>query len=507
MDLQIFLALSAASFAAVVIGQMVINETHRVPGSGRMFALLSVVILVAAAGYWLVPDIYGFLTVLALALVYAPGLLMLRASREMLAGRSTEAARFARFASLLRPDRDNRFSAGLFAALAEPTPQRRIDAMAGLKARATPPQALMVELQTLRQRNDWPGVVEFLRANPVPLPGDGINFPIRALGETGQLDALVQTYLGHRTTLGRTQLPILMVLSFCGRVAAVDALLPTIRLLPPVSKTFWYATALQAAGRFDEARRRLESVDQSSLTDIQREMIVSRLERPVVDAAPLLSPGAAYQLDLMAARVRRDAPLRRPDWRRTPLTYVLIMANCLMFAVEVSRGDSQDTVNLVDLGALWPPYVVDQHEWWRLVSAMFLHAGSEHLISNMFALWVLGRFVEIGMGTWRMAVVYAVGGLISMAGVVGLTEAGLSEPNVLVGASGAIFALLGAIALQRLTDFLATRTIADRRNLTMVGMVLVLQAAIDLALPQISFAAHLIGLLAGAALGWVLGRR
>ncbi|GLS23415.1 hypothetical protein GCM10007874_64360 [Labrys miyagiensis] len=507
MDLQIFLALSAASFAAVVIGQMVITESHRVPGTGRMFALLSLVILVAVAGYWLLPGVYGYLTVLALALVYAPGLLMLKAQRETIAGRSISAARLSGLAVLLHPDRTTRYTAALFSAVARPTPQERVEALTAMRSTVAGPEALMLELQILRQQGDWPGMVDFLRSHSVPLVGDAVLFPIRALGETGQLDALVQTYAAHRTTLGRSHVPLMIMLAFCGRVDAVAALLPTLSILPPVVKAFWHATALQAAGRFDEARRLLETFDPAALTDIQREMIAARLKRPVVEAAPLLSPAAAQQLDMMAMRAGRDAPLRQADWRRTPLTYLLILANCVMFGVEMFVGDSQDTQTLYDLGALWPPDVIHDQQWWRLVSAMFLHAGPEHLISNMFALWVLGRFVEIGMGTWRMAVIYGVGGLISMAGVVGLTAAGLTEPNLLVGASGAIFALLGAIALQRLTDFLATRTVADRRNLSMVGLVLVLQAGIDLALPQISFTAHLIGLLAGIALGWILKRR
>jgi rhomboid protease GluP len=91
--------------------------------------------------------------------------------------------------------------------------------------------------------------------------------------------------------------------------------------------------------------------------------------------------------------------------------------------------------------------------------------------------------------------------------VLWMMQAGWIEPNILVGASGAIFALLGAIALTRLSDYLQSRAVSDRRNLTMVGIILAIQIVIDLAVPQISFSAHGIGLVAGVVLGWLLTPR
>ncbi|MDQ0391685.1 rhomboid family intramembrane serine protease [Labrys monachus] len=233
-------------------------------------------------------------------------------------------------------------------------------------------------------------------------------------------------------------------------------------------------------------------------------MIARRLQSPVEEAAWILSPPARAHADALEMQGSHDRAPGRTSWRETPVTYGLILANCAMFAAETYRGGSQDLQTLFDLGGLWPESVLRDHEWWRLATAMFLHAGPEHLVSNMFALWVLGRFVEAAMGPLRTGLIYGVGGLASMAGVLWLTQMGLIEPNLLVGASGAIFALLGAIALRRLADFLASRAVADRRNLTLIIMVLAIQAVIDLAVPQISFTAHGIGLAVGLLLGWLL---
>jgi rhomboid protease GluP len=361
-------------------------------------------------------------------------------------------------------------------------------------------------VQILRQRNDWSGLADFLARRAVRATPELVNAAIRAFGEIGRLDAMIQAHASHAGMVvgNALQLASLMVLAFSGRVDATRLQLTAIDAMPAPVGAFWQATALQAAGRRDEARRLLDGIDPTSLDEMQRDMIAARLQAPVAEALWLLSPPARAYVDTLQTQSGRDLPLGQVTWRQTPVTYGLILANCAMFAVETFRGGSQDMQTLFDLGALWPASVLEGHEWWRLVTAMFLHAGPEHLVSNMFALWVLGRFVEAAMGPVRTAIIYGAGGLASMAGVLWLTWMGLIEPNLLVGASGAIFALLGAIALRRLADFLTSRTLADRRNLSLILMVLAIQAVIDLAVPQISFTAHGIGLAAGMLLGWLL---
>jgi rhomboid protease GluP len=507
MDLQAFLALSAASISAVMIGQLIIVESYRLPGSTRIFAMHGAVILVAALGYRFMPEFYGYPPAFVLAAIFAPGIFAARANREFLAGRNSRAALFARLAFLSHPTATMGFDARLFAALAQSTRPTRIDALECLREKAGVDRAGILELQILRQKKDWQGIIDYLRRTPVPLIGDALSFPIRALGETGQLDAMVQVYSRHRQTLGLTQLPTLTLLAFCGRVDATDSLLASNRIFPPPIRAFWQATALQAAGRGEFAQPLLASFEGGSLTSAQQDILASRLDRPAVEAASKLSPYASNFVDTLEARVRRNAGLRQATWRSTPLTYLLILANCIMFGVEWFCGDTMNAENLFDLGGLSAPAVTQDHEWWRLGTALFLHAGPEHLLSNMLALWVLGRFVESAMGSRRTALIYGLGGLISMAGVVGLMQEGFIEPDLLVGASGAIFALLGAMALARLNDFLASRHIADRRNLMLIALVLGIEAVIDLVLPQVSFSAHAIGFAAGVVLGWLLTPR
>ncbi|WP_448951442.1 rhomboid family intramembrane serine protease [Labrys neptuniae] len=505
MDLQTFLGVSAGSLSAVIIAQTFVTGAYRFPGSLRYLLAHAVVIAIAVAGFWLLPDYYGFLAAIALIAILVPGPLMNRANRELLAGHNERAAWFARAAALLHPTGQIRFTAKLFGALAEPTREARIAALERLRSGTMAGQDVVLELQVLRQKHDWQGIVDYLKRHPVPPGPDAIVFPIRALGETGQLEAMVATGARNRALFGSGDLSTLVLLAFSGRVTATDALVAARHDMPAWIKAFWQATALQAAGRGELAEPLLRGFAAATLAPAQREMLTARLDRPAQQAEGRLSLEAVAFLDTLETHVQRNVPLQRAGWRTAPLTYLLVLANCAMFGVEMLLGDSTSTENLFRLGGLWPNSVIADHEWWRLISAMFLHAGPEHLISNMLGLFLLGRMLENAIGSLRFGVIYLAGGLISMGGVFALMQAGIVEPDLLVGASGAIFALIGAIALRRLADFLATRHIADRQSLSLIAIVLVIQATIDLSLPQISFSAHGIGFVAGIALAWLLG--
>ena len=90
-------------------------------------------------------------------------------------------------------------------------------------------------------------------------------------------------------------------------------------------------------------------------------------------------------------------------------------------------------------GALFVPGGLDQGEWWRLITAAFLHASLIHLGMNMLVLWFIGAPVEQAIGRGRFLAIYIVSGLAGSAGAI------IFSPNaVTVGASGAIFGILGA---------------------------------------------------------------
>jgi membrane associated rhomboid family serine protease len=130
---------------------------------------------------------------------------------------------------------------------------------------------------------------------------------------------------------------------------------------------------------------------------------------------------------------------------------------------------------------------IDQGGFYRLLTAMFLHYGIIHLALNMYALWALGRTLEAALGPIRFAALYLI------AGIGGNVAAYIFAPNSLTaGASTAIYGLFAAyfIVLKKLG-----------RNASAVIPVIVINVALTFAIPGISIAGHLGGLVTGAICG------
>jgi membrane associated rhomboid family serine protease len=190
--------------------------------------------------------------------------------------------------------------------------------------------------------------------------------------------------------------------------------------------------------------------------------------------------------------------------RSAPAVLILIVFNVVAFLFEMSVGDSNDPEVLHRLGALEPYSVVVQHEYWRFVTALFLHGGLLHLGFNLFALYVLGPPLERSIGTKRFVICYMISGLASGAGVLGLTLMDLVQPAQLIGASGSIMGIVGAWAGFLMRDRHAPDA---KQRLANVAMIVAIQIVFDLSTPQVSMAAHLCGLIAGFLLGLILAPR
>jgi rhomboid protease GluP len=143
-------------------------------------------------------------------------------------------------------------------------------------------------------------------------------------------------------------------------------------------------------------------------------------------------------------------------------------------------------------GALIPALVA-QGETWRLLSSMFLHAGITHLALNMLSLYFLGSFVEVALGRGRFFALYLLSGI--SGGLAYLYFGGFGAPAV--GASGAIFGLLGGI----LGYSLGRGTFSWQNPL--IRQLLALNLYLGFSIPNISITAHLGGLAGGFAFGWL----
>lgn len=123
---------------------------------------------------------------------------------------------------------------------------------------------------------------------------------------------------------------------------------------------------------------------------------------------------------------------------------VLLMAvNILVWLVLCVSGDTRSAQYLFDHGAMYPPAVLEG-EWYRLFSAMFLHFGAEHLISNMFMQYFLGDMLLRALNQWKFAVIYLLAGIGgNVLSLIMMLVTG--DLAVAAGASGAIYGIIGAL--------------------------------------------------------------
>jgi membrane associated rhomboid family serine protease len=192
-------------------------------------------------------------------------------------------------------------------------------------------------------------------------------------------------------------------------------------------------------------------------------------------------------------RVRR-IPTRAPAG--VPIvTRALIAINVIVFIVETGAGASLGGGGggtVWNHGLLWGPYITQSHQYWRLLTAGFLHDGLFHILVNMLSLYWVGIVLEPAIGSVNFAAVYFASLLAGSFGALLFTP---SAPSV--GASGAIFGIFGALIV-----------VAHRRGIPIwqsgLGFVLVLNLIISVTFRGISIGAHLGGLVAGLIAGWLV---
>ena len=183
--------------------------------------------------------------------------------------------------------------------------------------------------------------------------------------------------------------------------------------------------------------------------------------------------------------------------RRSPVTSIQIGINLMLFIIETLAGGSTDTRVAVAFGAQATPLLA-MGQYWRLLTAMFLHFGITHLACNMISLFNLGPSLERVYGWRRFIAIYLISGLAGNL-TTWYIELIRGDYAISAGASGAIFGLFGAyIALALIPDI--------RRKLSVRGIVvtLVLNLAYGLTYPNINMAAHLGGLVGGAVTAGVM---
>ena len=132
------------------------------------------------------------------------------------------------------------------------------------------------------------------------------------------------------------------------------------------------------------------------------------------------------------------------ELRKEPVTAGLILLNILVFLIVEFTGSSQNTMHMLDCGAAFTPMIIQVGEYYRLFTCMFLHFGIEHLLNNMLVLFVLGSRLEQVIGKIKFLLIYLIGGVLGNV-ISLLIELRAQDFAVSAGASGAVFAVMGAM--------------------------------------------------------------
>jgi len=185
---------------------------------------------------------------------------------------------------------------------------------------------------------------------------------------------------------------------------------------------------------------------------------------------------------------------------RAPITFAILAVITIVFVFELLNGALTDERVLVGMGAIIPDSI-EQGQSWRLLAAMFLHASWLHWALNCFALLQLGTLYETMFGSVRFTFMYFATGLIASA-----ASSQFSHANS-VGASGAIFGILGAFIFSIRRSPQWRHQPWTRGLLNQLIFWAVINIGIGFSVRFIDNTAHLAGLFSGLLLGLVLPHR
>lgn len=192
-------------------------------------------------------------------------------------------------------------------------------------------------------------------------------------------------------------------------------------------------------------------------------------------------------------------PTRHP---RAWVNGTLIVLNILYFLYLELAGSSEDGYFMLQHGAMYGPFVLEGHEYYRLLTSMFMHFGIDHIVNNMLVLFVLGDNLERALGKVKYLLFYLICGVganvISM-----LCEIPVGDWAVSAGASGAIFGVVGGLIYVVAVNKGRLEDLNSRQLLVMAAFSLYL----GFTSTGVDNAAHVGGLIIGMILAALFYRK
>lgn len=479
------------------------------------------VVAIAIGAFFLFPLNAGYVAFATLlGLVFAPLRIDRAAQSSARAGDDRTAYLLARLASILHPFGPIGARPNALRTLARIRATGTVDPamLEKLGAAKDPLVAEWYRLLALHAAADAEGLraamaIPSRRARMLQL-GLGAAF-VRAFAETGDKNAIVEAIdeaERRDTTLDDPDRRMLFALEACAALGDVDGVhqigAELVARVPRGTIARAIAAAEWASGDLLGARR---TVDKALATDVDpavRRALERLRERPA-RSGPIETASLKQKVASVLERVRREAqasaalaPLGGGGTTPSYATWILAGAIFGWYLVVAANGDAMNPKHLEEMGGLKLP-IVGWQGTLRLFSVAFVHYGVLHLVLNLYALVAFGRFVEAFYGRTRFVLIWIAASLTSGLGVAAFTP---STP-LLVGASGAIFGLGGAVAAGVGLSPELRKSKRGREELKSFAIIVGVQMVFDRLVPGISGTAHVAGLIGGLLAGAVLLRR
>ncbi len=184
------------------------------------------------------------------------------------------------------------------------------------------------------------------------------------------------------------------------------------------------------------------------------------------------------------------------------ITIGLMIINCVVFLIMEILGNTQSAAFMLEHGGIYPQKIVEEGEYWRFITAMFLHFGFDHLLNNMVMLGAAGRILEKELGKIKYFLLYIIAGIGGGAlSCYQMLHSG--DYAVAAGASGAIFGIVGALC------WIVIAHKGKYKSLTGKGLIIMIALCLyyGLTAGNVDNWGHIGGLVMGFIMGMIFYRR
>lgn len=181
-------------------------------------------------------------------------------------------------------------------------------------------------------------------------------------------------------------------------------------------------------------------------------------------------------------------------YKNSPVTLGFMTIIILYFVVITLNGGTTDSETLVRFGALFPPFVKEYGQYYRLLTSIFIHIGGAHLFFNTYALYIFGSQIERVMGTMKYILFFLITGIGG-----NIVTYIFSYDTISAGASGSLFGILGAF-LYLIRNHADMITPEGRKSIL---SILALNLGLTILVPNISITAHFGGLIIGYLISYI----